>query len=603
MIILLNAVYELGKLYIKKEHLDEIDVLLDNKKIGEVVLVEFTEDSTGNIYYNKVYQEDYDSKNKIKYLYKKGSSRGTNITPSTLIGKTLETTFNIKFLKWFENNKDNDILFNKLFNVISDNKDEIFNDLNSIVSDINTKDNILISIVINNGDIKYLNDFDEFKQILINDSLKKYYAGKKNIKGNSTCYLCNQEKEVYGLVANAMGFKFSTIDKLGNIPGVMESNQWKLLPICSDCALYLGAGKNFVEKYLNFSEFGLNYYIIPSFLFDSEQSFDKLYRNVQLFESENKLKSDDLVKIENKLYRVIKNMDNVLEFKFLFYKTANSAFDILAYIESVIPSWLNNLYKTQKTISDYDFFHEENLKLIFGKKHTGNFLEILNKNEKYNFCSNNNWYKKLIKDFLFDFSNKIYLDTIVNIISNNKIDYNFLMSKIINVLRMDWRNNNEVIKNYSLKVSVIKSLMLLILLNELNLINGEKNMNSKNEEFSIELILNSPSKKATFLLGVLTRKLMNIQYRELGSTPFYNNLWGLSLNQRKIKKLYPMVINKLREYDAGYMINLEEKISKNLAQSENDWKLSRDETSYYFVLGFTLFNLDKNKDNDGDIDE
>jgi CRISPR-associated protein Csh1 len=128
-------------------------------------------------------------------------------------------------------------------------------------------------------------------------------------------------------------------------------------------------------------------------------------------------------------------------------------------------------------------------------------------------------------------------------------------------------------------------------------------MNSKNEEFSIELILNSPSKKATFLLGVLTRKLMNIQYRELGSTPFYNNLWGLSLNQRKIKKLYPMVINKLREYDAGYMINLEEKISKNLAQSENDWKLSRDETSYYFVLGFTLFNLDKNKDNDGDIDE
>lgn len=146
MIILLNAVYELGKLYIKKEHLDEIDVLLDNKKIGEVVLVEFTEDSTGNIYYNKVYQEDYDSKNKIKYLYKKGSSRGTNITPSTLIGKTLETTFNIKFLKWFENNKDNDILFNKLFNVISDNKDEIFNDLNSIVSDINTKDNILISI-------------------------------------------------------------------------------------------------------------------------------------------------------------------------------------------------------------------------------------------------------------------------------------------------------------------------------------------------------------------------------------------------------------------------------------------------------------------------
>ena len=120
-------------------------------------------------------------------------------------------------------------------------------------------------------------------------------------------------------------------------------------------------------------------------------------------------------------------------------------------------------------------------------------------------------------------------------------------------------------------------------------------MDSSNEEFSIELILDSPSKKATFLLGVLTRRLMNIQYNELGSTPFYNKLWGLSLDKKKIHKLYPMVINKLREYDAGYMKDLEEEISENLARSENDWKLNRDETSYYFVLGFTLPNFDKNK--------
>lgn len=83
---MLDALYELGKLYIEKENLDEIEVLLDNKKIGAVVLVEFIEESTnGNIIYNKVYQEDYDSKNKVKYLYKKGSSRGTNITPSSLL--------------------------------------------------------------------------------------------------------------------------------------------------------------------------------------------------------------------------------------------------------------------------------------------------------------------------------------------------------------------------------------------------------------------------------------------------------------------------------------------------------------------------------------
>lgn len=117
MINLLDALYKLGKLYVEKENLDEIDVLLDNKKIGAVVLVEFIEESNGNISYNKVYQEDYDSKNKVKYLYKKGSPRGTNITPSSLLGKNLETTFNIKFLKWFENNKDNEF-FLKFYNEI-----------------------------------------------------------------------------------------------------------------------------------------------------------------------------------------------------------------------------------------------------------------------------------------------------------------------------------------------------------------------------------------------------------------------------------------------------------------------------------------------------
>ena len=64
-----------------------------------------------------------------------------------------------------------------------------------------------------------------------------------------------------------MGFAFSTPEKKGNVPGFDVNNQWKLLPICSDCALYLNAGKNFVEKYLNFKEFGLNYYVIPNFVF------------------------------------------------------------------------------------------------------------------------------------------------------------------------------------------------------------------------------------------------------------------------------------------------------------------------------------------------
>lgn len=587
MIFLLDAVYKLGKLYIEKENLDEIDVLLDNKKIAAAILVEFNEGADGHLSFNKVFHEEYDSKNKIKYLYKKGSSRGTDITPSCLITE-LERTFNNKFLKWFEKNCSKNELFESLNNEVISKKEDIYKDIENTLKILDIKnENVLLSIVITkNDELKYLNYFDEFLEILKEDSLKKYHGSKK-IKGQGNCCLCGEDKEVYGLVSNAIGFSFSTPEKIGNVPGNNIQNQWKLLPICSNCALYLNAGKNFIETTLDFSEFGLRYYVIPKFLFDSERGFDKLYSNLKLFENDENLESRDLVNIEYKLSKIVKRLDDVVELKFLFYKASNNAFDILAYVESVIPSYLNALYKSQSKIAEYDYFSENNLKLIFGEKHEGNFINLINKNEKHYPCAPDNWYKRFLRDFINNFSRKIYIDTVVDIISNKKLDYNFLMSRIMEKIRSNWRNG----ENYAIKISVLKSLMLLLLLNDLNLIKGENIMSSE-EEFSVELILNSPEKRATFLLGALTRRLMNKQYRELGSSPFYNKLWGLSLDQKKIQKLYPMVINKLREYDVAYM-NLEEEISLNLAKSEENWSLNRDETSYYFVLGFTLPNFDK----------
>lgn len=143
--------------------------------------------------------------------------------------------------------------------------------------------------------------------------------------------------------------------------------------------------------------------------------------------------------------------------------------------------------------------------------------------------------------------------------------------------------------------------MLLVLMFKLNLIKGVESMDIDGE-FSLESLLNSPDKKASFLLGALTKRLLNVQYRELGSNPFYNKLWGLSLDQKKIKKLYPMVINKLREYNIAYL-ELEENISKNLINSESNWKLNRDETSYFFVLGFTMPYFEKNNKKEDDLNE
>jgi CRISPR-associated protein Csh1 len=106
--------------------------------------------------------------------------------------------------------------------------------------------------------------------------------------------------------------------------------------------------------------------------------------------------------------------------------------------------------------------------------------------------------------------------------------------------------------------------------------------------------INAPDRKAAFLMGILTKRLTAIQYNALGATPFMTKLWGLSLDQKKIQKLYPMIINKLREYKMAYP-DLEELTSINLLKSSDNWKLSGDETSFYFVMGFTLSRIFKSK--------
>lgn len=105
-----------------------------------------------------------------------------------------------------------------------------------------------------------------------------------------------------------------------------------------------------------------------------------------------------------------------------------------------------------------------------------------------------------------------------------------------------------------------------------------------------------PDKKAVFLEGVLAKFLSDVQYASRGSTPFRAKLHGLKLDEIKIKKMLPEIVEKLREYERGYYW-LEELVSKYLIEADNSgWSLSKDEISYYFALGFTLGRIFKEKE-------
>lgn len=103
-----------------------------------------------------------------------------------------------------------------------------------------------------------------------------------------------------------------------------------------------------------------------------------------------------------------------------------------------------------------------------------------------------------------------------------------------------------------------------------------------------EMAFNTPDKKASFLVGVLAKRLLDVQYANRKSTPFRSRLYGLKLNERRLKKIFPETVEKLKEYDVIYP-RLHEYISEALVKAENNgWNLSNDEISYYFALGVNL---------------
>jgi CRISPR-associated protein Csh1 len=67
--------------------------------------------------------------------------------------------------------------------------------------------------------------------------------------------------------------------------------------------------------------------------------------------------------------------------------------------------------------------------------------------------------------------------------------------------------------------------------------------------------------------------------------------------------------NKLEEYNKNYYRGLEALISKYMLQAGDGWNISKDEVSFYFVLGMNLHYLLKsnsNKENEnteGEINE
>lgn len=614
---------EIGEYALEKENKDLNDfvsILVENPASNETYKHIFCiklVSCQNSFEFKEIEHQEYSKEKIVKYLYKRGSSNGPDITPTARVTE-IKKTFSNKIIGWFSKPlkeakpilDSEEVQFLELLgNCIKENEEKILLELEPKVNSIDAKENSILTLVLEENDfIRYVGDFEVFRKILKNNGASKFYSKYDIISkaDDKICSICKTHKEVYGFVTP---YEFYTVDKRGFVSGGFDqSKAWRNNPVCLECALKITAGKEYIEKYMSFGFYGFNFLLIPKLLNNSasENLFDIFEKFNEKKFTFNKEYKNFLQANESDILEILSKENDYLNFNFQFYEKSNSAYRILLYIEDVLPSRLRELFKSKEIVDKRKIF--------------SNYFSNDTETKSIQFTLGNvRWF---FPNTLDDPDlNKYFLEVTNGIFTGTSIDYNFLLKYIMQRIRKDFRNENPT------RQSLFLGFQMLDFLNQLHLLGnyrGGNCVNSKNlsvllgdmapkensgyEErtnviFSeFENFFNTDSKKAIFLEGTLVQYLLNIQKFQRGSTPFRTKLRGLNLDERYVKKIFPAIVNKLEEYDSNYYKELETLISKYMIQSGTDWKMSNDEISFYFVLGMNMSNLLKSPKSEKEIE-
>jgi CRISPR-associated protein Csh1 len=488
---ILEAIKILGEYETEKEGLDIVDQFIEKAKLNsikKVICVVFKKNDE-KIVYNHAHIEDYKHEDYKKYLYRSHQAKTFDITPTTKIAynfksKKLEIEKAFKrIVYWFEKfppilenkkekkdaNYQQQIEFLKqIKNKILENRDKISRDIykesEKLKAHKNPKDdekrNAILTIKVQekDGNERYIGDYNVFNNTLKEEGLRfTYLRHNVEIKGNGTCNLCGDEKEVsdYTLL------KIYSVNKRGFAPEFIQKNAWKRFPICHDCLPYLIAGESFLKNYLK-KKFchGYHFYVIPNFIFGDidKRLIEEIRRQKKKEEYEGLLIEDDII------LNPIKERGDVLNLIFMFCEEIGHSVKVVKYIEDVPPSWIKRLDNALEEMKNLPIFKEESLKKIgvVGKKKSGDLKHIDKRGTTIGGLVEA-FFPKSKETGVYS---KYFIDIIGDILAQHRINKDLLIGAFMREIR------NAHIKEdtWNEKVLVLKSLMLLLFLNKLNLI-------------------------------------------------------------------------------------------------------------------------------------
>ncbi|MDI6701296.1 MAG: TIGR02556 family CRISPR-associated protein [bacterium] len=609
---MLEGIYQIGSVQ-KFNVIDDLTKKIDERYLYIIKIVFEYDNNEWN--FKRIDFEENSQDKKNLYCLIDGPTNGPSRTPVVLvplekdfikngqekldlhINNIIEKKFRKKllnalnsFIETYNPNSELKGLIKQLQSTIEKNQERIENELKEFLiknDEIRLKNKVILFTFIENGKELYPGEFIPIKETLEKQNktaFTDFYIkhGFESKGKNKYCFFCHEVKdEVWGY---ASPYAFYTVDKGSFVSGGFnQQNAWKNYPVCPDCAIKLKVGENYVSNNLKFTFAGYHYLLIPQLLFFDTVQMENLLKRIKDYKnlSFTNSNSTKINKIEEYLVRKLGEEYNLVNFNFMFYEINKRAFNIILLIQEIPPSRLKMLIEKKDEI-------DERYKKLFTISRTKkDSIDI-------------DFYFSLILEFFkggkddVDFKNN-GLQILRNIFYLKPISWDLLIDRFISKIRKFFVNNDES----NLDIFILKSLKILLYLEEIKILERRKYImnveNPLNDFLSRFPILDEPTKRALFLEGILALKLLNIQFKDKNSKPFYSRLNGLKIDERIAKRLLPEMINKLEEYDRNYYKELEEAISYYFTQSDFS-KFTVDEMSYYFALGLSLGKHYKKED-------
>ncbi len=550
---MIEAIYKLGKELLKD---DKTPWFYEKPEADRVLILKFKNGKFVGINEDKNISKLW---NKLLFKRVSASRRCNSSTPTFFLnlGKPEKTISCLEsIVNW---------LYKKGYKLpVKIDKKELLLALKKKTTELKGKERIILTLEVDGklpGEIEEL--VETFKRGYLEDM--GYQDG--------VCSLCGKKTKVSG---KKSPFRFYTIDKPGYISGFSKNFHHRGFPLCFDCFRALEKAKSFLsDKKFTLASGAPKYTVIPSMTLSRSGDLEVLrLLEIEELRKEIPLSDDQRVRLsdaEEDILNYLKELQDTLTFHFLFVQKRQSQEIIKLHIQDVFPSRLGELFKVKEIV--------ENLVPL---KREFTFSTI----SKF-FYDRNSKSKEVRKEFL---------EIVDRVFKGAPVSENRLLSNLLGGVREEYYKElsseggnlgekaREALAAYLFVKGATENYQEEVMEEPKNLREFVDSLSFFNPQ--------NPEEKGLFLLGALTQRLLEEQYKTRKSKPFLKKLSSFKLNQRGFENLVAEVMDKLESYGAfgASERKIQEVMSFYFAHAKPKWKIPQERMNFVFISGMGLKN-------------